>query len=312
MVWKALNQLQPHLPMRSVCSTQIGIITRKEDGWCSTQLRNAIIKHGATPTCFSFSQLAARVGYGAAAALGDLDIPNKLRALIIRPIGRGSLEEIVFRMDLLHRLHRKGVNIINPPSAIEHSIDKFYALTLLEENAIPVPKTMVTESAQEALKAFGELGGDIVVKPVFGSRGVGSTRVSDAETAIRIFRALTFHHNVLYVQAFVPHNNTDIRAFVVGDRVIAAMRRTADTWKTNVSQGAKPTPIRLPKHLEDLAVKAASVVGCKIAGVDILEGPHNPLIIEVNSQPGWRGLQSVTSVNIAEEIVQFVLEELEP
>jgi RimK family alpha-L-glutamate ligase len=160
------------------------------------------------------------------------------------------------------------------------------------------------------LKAFSELGGDVVVKPLFGSRGIGATRVVDSEIASTVFKAITFYHGVIYIQEFVPHGYSDIRAFTVGDRVIAAMRRVSVSWKTNYSQGARPAPIELDPALEELAVKSAKVVGCKIAGVDILEGPKGPVIVDVNSQPGWKGLQMVTKVNVAHEIVTFVLSEL--
>jgi RimK family alpha-L-glutamate ligase len=288
----------------------MGIITRDENGWCTTRLREAMKRRSINPMCFSFSQLVARVKYKPAVSVGGTDILKDLSALITRPIGRGSLEEIIFRMDLLYRLERLGILIINSPSSIERSVDKYYALALLEEHGVPVPRTAVTESHKEALKCFYELGGDIVVKPLFGSRGVGSTRVSDPDVATRVFRAISFYHGVLYLQEFVPHGVSDVRAFVVGDRVIASMQRVAGTWKTNVSLGAKPVALRLTGELEDLAVRTAKVIGCKVAGVDILEGPSGPLIVELNSQPGWRGLQSVTKVNIADEIVQYVLSEL--
>jgi ribosomal protein S6--L-glutamate ligase len=112
------------------------------------------------------------------------------------------------------------------------------------------------------------------------------------------------------MQEFVPHGFSDIRAFVIGDRVIASMRRVAKGWKTNYSQGAKPAPATISKEFEEIAIKSAKAVGCKIAGVDILEGPEGPRIVDVNSQPGWKGLQVVAKVNIAEEIVNFVLSEL--
>jgi len=267
-------------------------------------------KHGITPLCFGFPQLVARIKSKPEASVDETNLLSDLSALIIRPIGRGSLEEIIFRMDLLHRLQRLGMLIVNPPLSIERSVDKFCALAILEENGLPVPKTVVTESHDEALKAFRELGGDIVMKPLFGSRGMGSTRISDPEIAARIFRTVSFHHGVLYLQEFIPHGVSDVRAFVIGNHVVAAMHRVAEGWKTNVSLGAKPMPLKLDKEHEDLAIKAAQVIGCKIAGVDILEGPQGPLIVELNSQPGWRGLQSVTSVNIADEIIRYILSEL--
>ena len=154
------------------------------------------------------------------------------------------------------------------------------------------------------------LGGDVVVKPLFGSRGVGATRISDPDVAARVFRTISFYHGVLYLQEFIPHGRADIRAFVIGDRVVAAMHRIAKTWKTNVSLGAKPVPLNLSEELKNLAVKAAEVIGCKVTGVDIVEGPEGPVVIELNSQPGWRGLQSVTKISIADEIISYILSEL--
>lgn len=270
----------------------------------------AMEKQSITSFCFSFHQLVAKVKSKPEFSVNETNMINELSALIIRPIGRGSLEEIIFRMDLLHRLQRLGMTIINPPLSIERSVDKYHTLALLEENGLPVPRTAVTESHEEALKAFHALGGDIVIKPLFGSRGIGSTRISDPDVATRLFRAIAFYHGVLYLQEFIPHGFSDVRAFVIGDRVVAAMRRVAQNWKTNVSLGAKPTALNPSKELEDLAVKTAHVIGCKVAGVDILESQNGPVIIELNSQPGWRGLQSVAKVNIAQEIVRYVVSEL--
>jgi len=286
---------------------KIGIITRNQDAWCSTQLHQAIEKQNIMPVNLSFQELVARIRLKPEASLNETNILKDLSALIIRPIGRGSLEEIIFRMDLLHRLQRQGMLIINPPLSIERSVDKYYTIALLEEQGLPVPETVVTESPKEALKAFHELGGDVVMKPLFGSRGIGSSRVSDPDVAERLFRAIAFYHGVLYLQKFVPHGISDVRAFVVEDRVIAAMHRVASNWKTNVSLGAKPVALSPSEELERLAVKASEVIGCKVAGVDILESEDGPVIIELNSQPGWRGLQSVATVNIAEEIVRFVV-----
>ncbi len=286
---------------------KIGILTRNENSWGSTKLKEAIVKRGLKSVCFSFPELVARVGFKPEVSLGEIDILRDLRALIVRPIGRGSLEEIIFRMDLLHRLRRLGLYILNPPHVIERSVDKYYALSLLEEAGLPVPRTAVTERAREALRAFHDLGGDVVVKPIFGSRGIGSTRVSDPDVAERVFRALEFHHQVIYLQEFIPHGNYDLRAFVLGGRILAAMRRISNLWKTNVSLGAKPVAYKPTAEVESLAIRAAKVIGCEMAGVDILESDRGLFIVELNSQPGWRGLQDVASVNIAEEIIDYVI-----
>ncbi|MCL2257916.1 MAG: RimK family alpha-L-glutamate ligase [Nitrososphaerota archaeon] len=294
--------------MRSVL--KFGIMTRNPEAWSSTQVREALTQRGISYECFTFPKIVARLAYKPYFKINSTNILEDFDALIIRPIGRGSLEELVFRMDMLYKLERKGLYMVNPPNAIEHCVDKYDILALLEDSNVPVPRTLATESVNEAIAAFNELGGDIVVKPVFGSRGQGVTRINDIDVADTIFKAIAFHHGVIYMQEFVQHGFSDIRAFVIGDRVVASMRRIATSWKTNYSRGARPAPEKISKEFEDLAIKAAKAVGCKIAGIDILESSNGPRIVDVNSQPGWKGLQMVTSINIAEEIVNFVLKEL--
>jgi len=287
---------------------KLGLLTRNEHAWCSTQLIRAMKKRNIEPVCFQFSDLMARIACKPEVALNNKrNILENLSAIIVRPIGRGSLDEIIFRLDLLHRVERLGLSIINSPSAIEKAVDKYYTLTMLEESSIPVPKTIVTEDPKIALEAFYELGCDVVVKPIFGSRGIGITRVSDAEVANRIFRTLSFVHHILYLQEFISHGTRDIRIFVIGDKAVASMYRVSQAWKTNVSQGARPVPFTPDNELEDLAVRAAKTIGCEIAGVDIMEGPNGFVVNEINSQPGFRGLQSTTKIDISGEIIDYVL-----
>ena len=290
---------------------KVGILGKDIDSWGTSQLRASLSKHNASSSFLSFSKLAASISCQRSLSTHNLDLATQFSALIIRPIGIGSLEEIIFRMDLLHHAKRQGILVVNSPEAIEKCVDKYRALFILEKNGFTVPRTIVTESIKEAIEGFYELGGDIIVKPLFGSRGVGSTRISDPEIAARIFRSLRFQHNVLYLQEFISHDNMDIRAFVVGSNVVAAMRRFGDSWKTNVSQGAKPASMELSKELENLAIDAANCLGCEISGVDILESSNGPVILELNSQPGWRGLQSVVKVNIADCIVSHILAEIQ-
>jgi RimK family alpha-L-glutamate ligase len=285
-------------------------MTRNPEAWSSTQVREALTRHDIPYECFTFPKIVARLAYKPYFKINNTNIIEDLDALIIRPIGRGSLEELVFRMDMLYKLERKGLYMVNPPNAIEHCVDKYDILAILEDSNVPVPRTLATESVNEATAAFNELGGDVVVKPIFGSRGQGVTRINDIDIADTIFKAIAFHHGVIYMQEFIQHGCSDIRAFVIGNHVVASMRRVATSWKTNYSRGAKPTPEKISKEFEDIAIKAAQAVGCKIAGVDIIESSNGPRIVDVNSQPGWKGLQTVTNTNIAQEIVNFVLTEL--
>jgi ribosomal protein S6--L-glutamate ligase/tetrahydromethanopterin:alpha-L-glutamate ligase len=287
---------------------KFGLLTRSIDAWCSRHLYEAMKERGVEPVSIRFRDLIARVSSNPAVELNDgTDLLKEVAAILVRPIGRGSLDEIIYRLDVLQRLSSLGMRVINNPGSIEKAVDKYRTLALLEENGVPVPRTIVAEDPRLALKAFDELGGDVVIKPIFGSRGIGITRVTDREVASRILRTLAFHHHVLYLQEFIPHGNRDIRAFVIGQEVAAAMHRVGNGWKTNVSQGAAAVPLKPTTEVESLATKAAKVIGCEIAGVDILEGDDKLLINEINSQPGFRGLQSTTKVNLPEKIVDYML-----
>ena len=285
---------------------KVGLLTRDQDAWCSSRLLRAFRRKAAEPIAMSFSDLTARVRMESQVALGHLDLTKELGAVLVRPIGRGSLDEVIFQMDTLHKLSRSGLPVINHPSAIEKAVDKYYALSLLDEKGIPVPRTVVTESVREALAAFKTFAGEAVVKPVFGSRGIGASRISDVDVAERVFRTLRFYRHVIYVQEFVPHGKRDIRTFVLGGKVVASMYRVSKSWKTNVSQGATPVKAN-PAETEKLALRAAEAIGCEIAGVDLMESDSGLLVNEVNSQPGWRGLQSTTKVNIADHITEHVI-----
>lgn len=290
---------------------RIGLLTRNRDAWPSTQLRRAIVEHSADAVCFNFADITAKLGEGPEIVIQDsIDAIQDLQAVIVRPIGRGSLDEIIFRLDVLHRLERGGVFVVNPPSSIEKAVDKYRALSLLAEHGVKVPKTVVTENPDSALEGFREMERDVVIKPLFGSQGFGITRLSDLEATRRIYSELNYFRHVLYTQQFVHHGRRDIRCLVIGGRVVAAMSRQARGWKTNVSQGAKPVPLNPPAEVEEIAVKSAEVLDCRVAGVDLLESPDGYFVNEVNSQPGFRGLQSVTKVDVAGAIVKYVLEEL--
>ena len=132
-------------------------------------------------------------------------------------------------------------------------------------------------------------------------------RIEDWDMAQRLFCVLDYWRSFFYIQKFVPHRNEDYRAFVLGGEVIASMRRKGEYWKTNFAQGAKVMKITLPDELEDMAVKAAEALMCEYAGVDILPGKNENYIIEVNSIPGWKGLQNVTDFCIGKKIVDYFL-----
>ncbi|MGI6598051.1 MAG: RimK family alpha-L-glutamate ligase [bacterium] len=287
---------------------KIGIVGGGE-GWHRRQLEAALIKRGVTVLHYPITQLTARIDTGnLEVAVGD-KILQDCTALVVRTIPGGSLEQIILRMDILRRLKEQGLSVYNSPTVIEKAVDKYYTSSVLAAAGIPTPPTVVTEDYQQALAAFEELGRDVVVKPLFGSLGKGMVRVSDPDVAQRVFRALDLGGYVFYLQQYVPHDNWDIRAFVLGKKVIAAMTRAGCSWKTNLAQGAEATWRILSSEEKELALKAAGCLGADYAGVDLLWSQKGQLfVLEVNGIPGWQGLQSVCSVDIAGALADYVVE----
>jgi ribosomal protein S6--L-glutamate ligase len=145
---------------------------------------------------------------------------------------------------------------------------------------------------------------------LFGSEGRGMIRVTDVEIAWRTFRTLERLQAILYVQQFVRHPGWDLRVFVVGKRVLTAMRRHArGDWRTNVAQGGRAEAVAPGAEEEGLALAAAEAVGTPIAGIDLLPRPDGGYyVLEVNAVPGWRALAPATGVDVAAAIVQFLQE----
>ena len=282
-------------------------ILGQRKSWYVATLRTALKRHGIQAPCFPITQLTARLSASPRIAAFN-DPLEGYEVLFVRAIPGGSLEQIIFRMDALHSLENTGVRIINSPTTIERTVDKYYTMTLMEDAGLPTPRTVVTEGFDEALNAYHELGGDVVVKPLFGSGGRGMVRITDIDTAYRVMRALELGRYVYCLQEFVPHGCEDIRVFVIGGEVTAAMVRQGQTWKTNVAQGAKASPLNPDDSLREMSILAAQSVGAVYAGVDIiaLDGGGYKMI-EVNGIPGWRKLQETSGVNLAEHLVEYVL-----
>ncbi|MFA4964591.1 MAG: RimK family alpha-L-glutamate ligase [Thermoleophilia bacterium] len=282
-------------------------ILGQKGGWHTESLTAALARRGIKAECLPVTQLTARVAGRPRLSVQGVALEEN-DAVFVRAIPSGSLEQVIYRMDALRLLEDEGVRVVNSARAIERGVDKYYAAARLERAGLPTPRTVVSERFDDALAAFEELGGDVVIKPLFGSEGRGMVRVSDPDSAYRAFRALELGRYIYCLQAFVPHGLEDIRAFVVGDAVIGAMLRRGTHWKTNTAQGARGEPVVLSERLIDMSLRAARAVGAEHAGVDILpcEGGGYS-IIEVNTIPGWRALRAATGVDAAQALVDHVL-----
>ena len=230
---------------------------------------------------------------------------DRLDLLIVRGLPRGSLEQVIFRMDALHVLAEQGVRCVNSPRAIERTIDKSWAGAVLALAGVPTPPTTVCERYDDAMQAFDKLGGDVVVKPLFGAMGSGIVRVEDPDVAHRVFRALELERTVYYVQRTIaPAGRRDLRVLVVGGEVAGAMERATDSWRANIARGARPRAVALSDDERGLALASVAAVEADVAGVDLLIGPDGEaVVLEVNGIPGWQALQSVCAEDLTARVV---------
>jgi RimK family alpha-L-glutamate ligase len=243
---------------------------------------------------------------GRVRVLGPDDVAlDALDLLIVRGLPRGSLEQVIFRMDALHVLQAQGVRCVNSPRAIEKTVDKSWAGSVLALSGVPTPPTIACERYEGAMQAFQELGGDVVIKPLFGAMGNGIVRVEDRDVAHRVFRALELERAVYYVQRTVaPAGRRNLRVLVVGGEVAGAMERVTDSWRANIARGARPRAVVLDEAERGLALAAAEALEADVAGVDLIVAPDgDAVVLEVNGIPGWQALQSVCSDDLTARVV---------
>ncbi|MHA2296026.1 MAG: ATP-grasp domain-containing protein [Candidatus Hodarchaeales archaeon] len=246
---------------------------------------------------------------GCSVKLDDLDCVITRR--VISPL-RINLEQFSFS-SLFYKTLEERIPVINSLKSHLISVDKLETHFLLKKNGLPVPNTWVLPGGRYP----DELGiekGSYVVKPVFGSKGHGLVKITDQVT-LKGLADRYFHHNELfYLQEFIDsrQNNDyhDLRLFVVNNQVIASMKRVSKgNWLTNIAYKAIPEPFKPDDEMQELAIKAASLCGTFYAGVDLIQSREGTVyILEVNSFPGWEGLQRVNKVKIPAAIIDAILE----
>lgn len=254
-----------------------------------------------------FRSLASHVEDGVVQVSADGVNLSEADAVLVRSMPPGSLEQVVFRMDALGRLEASGTAVVNPPRAIELAVDKYLSTARLAAAGLRVPRTRACQTVDEAMAAFDELGGDVVLKPLFGSEGRGIARLNDVDLAWRALRMLSDLGSVLYLQEFIQHEGHDLRVLVVGPRTWAIRRTSDGDWRTNLSRGARAEAVTLPGELLQTARRAAAAVGASLAGVDLLPGRDGSVyVLEVNAVPGWKGLAAATVCDVSRAVLEHV------
>lgn len=276
------------------------------DGWHSDQLTNASRKTGCRMEFATYESLRTVMINGEPSHQCEAGNLHDFDVLLTRTMPAGSLEQVTFRLALLHALvHAQIIPVVNPPAALEIAIDKFATLQRVSALGFPTPDTAVVQSRRDALEAFKTLGSDCVVKPIFGGEGRGVMRIRDPELAWTTFSTLENLGAVCYVQKFVPPGGSDTRLLVIGDTV-RGIQRTNDTeFRTNVSSGGRCQAVDLNQQQVEMAQTICKDLGLRFASVDLLHFDGGEAkVIEVNAIPGWRGAQTVSHECIAVEIVQ--------
>ncbi len=270
-------------------------------GWHVRDLVRAGRDLGIDVQPVDFRSLRAAVAEPPSVLGGGVDL-TRVDGVVVRTMPGGTLEQIVFRMDALDALVKRGVPVVNRPRALETAIDKYLSLCRLTDTGIPVPQTVVCESLETLGDAFDDLDRDVVVKPLFGSEVGGIVHCTERRKLDAELSAVVEAGRAVCVQRYVESDGADFRLLVVGDSVVAAMRRTAPPgeWITNIARGGAATRHKPDIVQRELALRASRAVGAEIAGVDVIyDRDGRPFVLEVNAVPGWRSLSSVCDLDIA-------------
>lgn len=278
---------------------RIGVISAyANDDWHARRIAEAAAREHRVdilaPTDF-----AAEIGRdGARVTVGGCDAAAW--DLFLTPRALGDDGDADVQLELYRVLARSGARMVNDVGALLVAIDKFRTSWELARAGVPTPEARVAQTPTQARAALAALG-DVVQKPVYGSLGIGVERVADPARLDELVR----QRGALYLQRFVEAE-LDVRAFVVGDRVEAALARRprAGDFRGNAHQGASARPIALDDRVAAIAVAATRAVGLDYSGVDLLVGAHGAAVIEVNGTPSFRAIYEATGRDMAPLVVE--------
>ncbi len=215
-----------------------------------------------------------------------------------------------FGTALVRQFEQMDVYTPTTSNGLSNSRDKLRSTQILSRHDIGIPETTFVRDRADVLPAIDRVGGaPVVIKLLEGTQGIGVILAPDTKVAEAVIQTLQSTKQNVLIQRFVAESRgTDVRALVVGDRVIAAMRRRASggEFRSNVHRGGSAEPVDLEPEFEHTAVRAAQIMGLRVAGVDMLEGADGPLVMEVNSSPGLEGIETATGLDVAGAIVDYV------
>lgn len=292
-------------------SKHIALVT-DDPGWHGRELHDAFARKGYNCKNVSLTDCYINVGgHDQNKNDSSLFVPGFEDALpdgvFVRGVQGGTLEEVVFYLDVLHALHELKILVYNSARAIERSVDKGMTSFLLDQAGIHTPPTWVGNDVHQAYSFIRRelaMGNKVVAKPLFGSQGKDLQLINKPED-ITNFKV---YNKIYYLQRFIPTGNEsafDWRIFVIGGRVIASMRREGVDWISNVANGGKCYSAVINDQFAEIAKDAVRAVDMHYAGVDVMQDLDGKLwVTEVNSIPAWKGLESVNNLVVADRLAE--------
>lgn len=285
---------------------KIALLTREPKNYSSRRLREAAEKRGHKIIPLNVLKMGIHL---------DADGPflvykNKPLSSYDAVIPRIGSSVTFYGTAVVRQFEQMGVFTLNGGHAITISRDKLRSLQILSRHKLGMPATAFVRDRKGILSAIEEVGGaPVVIKLLEGTQGIGVILAESTKIAEAIIETLQSTKQQVIIQKFVAESKgKDLRAFVIGDRVVAAMRRSAvgTEFRSNVHRGGTTEAVKLSPEFEATAVKAAHILGLRVAGVDMLEGKDGPQIMEVNSSPGLEGIEGATGLDIAGEIIKHL------
>lgn len=283
---------------------KLAIMTNKPNSHFVRTITSTAKDSGIYTVVLNFHMLNAQIINGCTTLnIEDREIKD-YDICLARPLGKPTISNFMFNITVLRILKEKGTEVINSPEAYIAASNKFLTYTILSDNHIPVPDTIVSSDIKKIYESKTYFGENSIIKPICGSRGRGIMYLSDIEVS-KIMKT------PIISQKFVRGSDRDIRALVVGEEVISTIERVSKGIVTNISKGGRAIRLKPDSEIQDLAIKSSSVLGCQISGVDIaIDTEGKKYILEVNSQPDFMGIQKVTNFRIADRIVTYLKQKL--
>ena len=285
---------------------KLAILSTAPRCYSTRRLRQAAAERGHTVKVLN----TLRFSIGLEAGTPDLYFRSKVLSDYDAIIPRIGASITYFGTAVVRQFEQMDVYTPTTAAGISNSRDKLRSMQILSRHDIGIPQTAFVRDRKDVLPAIERVGGaPVIIKILEGTQGVGVILADNKKVAEAIIETLqTAKQNVL-VQRFVKESKgKDIRAFVVGDQVVAAMRRVAqgDEFRSNVHRGGSAEAIELDESYRTAAIRSAQIMGLRVAGVDMLEGKDGPQVMEVNSSPGLEGIEGATGLDIAGTIVDFI------